>query len=44
MKKKNTLINRTLLVCFVAGAPNGFYEIYYMGEYGYSLADYLEFQ
>ena len=31
-------------VSFVAGAPNGFYEIYYMGEHGYSLADYLEFQ
>ena len=31
-------------VSFIAGAANGFYEIYYMGQHGYSLADYLEFQ
>lgn len=31
-------------VSFVGTAANGFYEIYYMGNHGYSLADYLEFQ
>lgn len=31
-------------VSFIAGAANRFYEIYYMGQHGYSLADYLEFQ
>lgn len=31
-------------VSFVASAGNGFYEIYYMGNHGYALADYLDFQ
>lgn len=31
-------------VSFVGTASNGFYEIYYMGNHGYSLAEYLEFQ
>ena len=31
-------------VSFVATAANDFYEIYYMGNHGYALAAYLEFQ
>ena len=31
-------------VSFVGTAANDFYEIYYMGNHGYSLAAYLEFQ
>ena len=31
-------------VSYVGTAANGFYEIYYMGNHGYSLADYLEFE
>lgn len=31
-------------VSFVAAAANDFYEIYYMGNHGYALAAYLEFQ
>lgn len=31
-------------VSFIASAGNGFYEIYYMGNHGYALADYLDFQ
>lgn len=31
-------------VSYVGTAPNGFYEIYYMGQHGYSLADYLAFE
>lgn len=31
-------------VSFVGTAANDFYEIYYMGNHGYALASYLEFQ
>ena len=31
-------------VSYVGTASNGFYEIYYMGQHGYSLADYLAFE
>ena len=31
-------------VSYIGTAANGFYEIYYMGNHGYSLADYLEFE
>ena len=31
-------------VSYIGTAENGFYEIYYMGNHGYSLADYLEFE
>ena len=31
-------------VSYVRTASNGFYEIYYMGNHGYSLANYLEFE
>lgn len=31
-------------VSYIGSAGNGFYEIYYMGNRGYSLASYLEFQ
>ena len=31
-------------VSFVGTAANDFYEIYYMGNHGYALADYLDFQ
>ena len=31
-------------VSYVGTASNGFYEIYYMGQRGYSLADYLVFE
>lgn len=31
-------------VSYVGIAQNGFYEIYYMGNHGYSLAEYLQFE
>lgn len=30
-------------VSYIGTASNGFYEIYYMGNHGYSLAEYLAF-
>lgn len=30
-------------VTYIGNAGNGFYEIYYMGDHGYAMADYLSF-